>query len=141
MKAFELLDQLTKDGVVFKSDGDSLRIVAKNGYMTPEKLLIVSQHKKELLSLIEKKQSCKTVFRYPPPIFQLQQQGIDVLYDDWLFLSARLPIADEICDQAVKAYISIWHRAMKEEPVAHKKQNVGRKTANTFLRENIKEKI
>lgn len=138
MSAHELLEEMTKNGVVFKASGDRLKVVAKNGYMTPEKLSIVRKHKAELITLIVSNTSGKTIFRYPPPIKQLQEYGLDVLHEDWLFLSAQLPVDDDECDEAVKSYIAVWLQAMKQEPLNHKKQNVGRRAANTFLREKFK---
>ncbi len=34
-------------------------------------------------------------------------------------------------------YIDCWHKAMEKEPIPHKKQNVGRRAANIWLREAL----
>ena len=52
------------------------------------------------------------------------------------FLMDRLPVKSETRLQALEGYRNQWISHMDREPKRHKKQNVGRKTANTWLREN-----
>ena len=58
------------------------------------------------------------------------------LEDDLKFIHRNLPSDPKERRQAVVHYRRIWLAAMDAEPVRHKKQNVGRTAANTWLKEN-----
>lgn len=46
-------------------------------------------------------------------------------------LRGQLP---EVINAALEDYKVVWEKAASKEPVGHKKQNVGRRAANIFLR-------
>lgn len=64
----------------------------------------------------------------------LRSQGADLLAEDLAFLYWHLPkdtLQRSIC---ISRYLTIWLAAFDRELVVHKKQNAGRKAANSWLR-------
>ena len=65
----------------------------------------------------------------------LHEQGCNVLPDDVRFLESWLPRGSKRRNTILLAYVDTWLDAMKREPREHRKDNRGRFTANTRLRE------
>jgi hypothetical protein len=60
---------------------------------------------------------------------------IEVLWDDLCFVRQLLPTASLRRDTALVAYVRKWQKAAATEPRTRMSQNIGRKVANTWLRE------
>lgn len=60
----------------------------------------------------------------------------EVLPDDIKFILRRFPANRGFKKTALNGYKGMWIAAMLLEPVGHKKQNIGRRAANTWLRLN-----
>ena len=60
--------------------------------------------------------------------------GVNLLADDLNFLRRHLPMTTLDCNTAVCEYARRWHEAMDAEPQNYKKDNAGRRAANTWLR-------
>lgn len=64
--------------------------------------------------------------------------NIDLLPDDKRWLKAVcFGINRTILARFLSEYVDRWHNAIEREPVAYKKQNVGRRAANIWLRETL----
>lgn len=64
--------------------------------------------------------------------------NIDLLPDDKRWLKAVCyGINNPTLTSLLSEYIDRWHKAIEREPVAYKKQNVGRRAANIWLRETL----
>lgn len=62
--------------------------------------------------------------------------GIHLLADDLAFLRWQLPRTTPARNAAASEYVRRWHEAMDGEPVQYRKDNAGRRAANTWLRSN-----
>ena len=67
-----------------------------------------------------------------PKIDVFTDQGVHVLPEDLTFIHRCLPIKNR--DAVIDQYVVVWLEAMNGEPTAHRKNNVGRRAANTWLR-------
>lgn len=65
----------------------------------------------------------------------LQSEGCNALPDDVAFLQAYLPRGLRRRKAVLLAYVTAWLAAMEREPLPHRRDNRGRFTANTLLRE------
>lgn len=65
----------------------------------------------------------------------LRRQGCHALPDDLDFIRRFLPAAATGRAAILRAYVAAWLAAMEREPLPHRKENRGRFTANTRLRE------
>lgn len=55
--------------------------------------------------------------------------------DDIKFIKAQVAgLNPAIRKQILTQYVDIWIEAMETEPIAHKRQNKGRRAANNYLR-------
>lgn len=64
---------------------------------------------------------------------------LPLLPDDRKFIDKLIgKESEEIIFMALEDYEVIWIEAAAQEPVEHKKANVGRRAANTFLRTVVK---
>ncbi|GAB3285875.1 hypothetical protein [Parahaliea aestuarii] len=61
-------------------------------------------------------------------------QGVYLLADDLAYLRWHLPTGTSARNAAVREYVRRWHEAMEGEPVEYRKDNAGRRAANTWLR-------
>lgn len=65
-----------------------------------------------------------------------ENQGLGLLLDDKKWLRKICAKGEKATlREVLKQYAELWLSSMNEEPLTHKKQNVGRFAANTFLRE------
>ena len=72
----------------------------------------------------------------PAPTMEwLASQGCEALPGDIQFLRRMLPQATQRRNAILAAYVSAWLEAAQREPEQHRRQNKGRFTANTWLRE------
>jgi hypothetical protein len=62
------------------------------------------------------------------------RHGIELLAEDLAFLRWHLPRSARTQRAAIGQYIAVWLSAMDSEPKNQRKQNVGRRDANTWLR-------
>ncbi len=62
--------------------------------------------------------------------------GIELLPEDkrWIKIVC-FGISTSILDVLIIKYVECWHNAMNLEPLSHKKQNIGRNAANSWLHE------
>tara|TARA_R110000772_G_scaffold127818_4_gene235210 strand:- start:39099 stop:39536 length:438 start_codon:yes stop_codon:yes gene_type:complete len=65
---------------------------------------------------------------------QFSSQGVYLLADDLAYLRWHLPTGTSARNAAVREYVRRWHEAMEGEPVEYRKDNAGRRAANTWLR-------
>ncbi|GAB3319262.1 hypothetical protein [Haliea atlantica] len=72
----------------------------------------------------------------PAPITRehFSSLGVQLLADDLAFLRWHLPRANAARNAAVREYMRRWHEAMDEEPIEYRKDNAGRRSANSWLR-------
>lgn len=82
----------------------------------------------------------KSAVSAPPVVFELSlkafnKDGIELTYDDLVFLRQLLPFDPYKRDTTLAQYKAIWHEAMQNELASHQKQNKGRYAANVWLRE------
>lgn len=69
-----------------------------------------------------------------------QTVGIELLPQDEKWLRTLCSdIQPEQLAVLLKQYIQIWFSTMQNEPLNHKKQNIGRFAANTFIRESLEQ--
>lgn len=63
---------------------------------------------------------------------------LPLLREDKAFIEGILNYQPRlIVSAALEDYEKTWRKASQEEPIAHKKDNTGRRAANMFLREVI----
>lgn len=65
---------------------------------------------------------------------EFSSQGVFLLADDLAYLRWHLPREPAARNAAVTEYVRLWHEAMNREPVEYRKDNAGRRAANTWLR-------
>lgn len=65
----------------------------------------------------------------------LRAQGCAVLPADVTFIKQHLPRPPELRTTILRAYVTTWLEAMAREPLQQRRDNRGRFTANTLLRE------
>ena len=71
----------------------------------------------------------------PVTLEWLREQGCAVLPGDLELIKRCLPSGTVRRNAILWAYVRTWHAAMEQEPNLHRKDNRGRFTANTALRE------
>ncbi len=65
-----------------------------------------------------------------------KENDIFLLKDDISFINLMLKfIKSEDRKSVMHSYVEIWLQAMNETDIVYKKQNIGRRAANNFLRE------
>lgn len=68
----------------------------------------------------------------------MDELGLNLLWEDKRFIEKCLAGQSEwLTREALKDYKLVWLEAANKEPAEHKKDNAGRRAANTFLREII----
>ncbi|MFV8819681.1 hypothetical protein [Haliea sp. E17] len=60
-------------------------------------------------------------------------QGAVLLPEDLAFLRWHLPKGTTARNEAIRQYLDAWRKGMEIEPVAHRKENAGRRAANSGL--------
>lgn len=63
--------------------------------------------------------------------------GVHLLADDLAFLRWHLPRATAASNAAVREYLRRWYDAMDGEPIEYRKDNAGRRSANSWLRQKF----
>lgn len=72
-----------------------------------------------------------------------EDQSVKLLQDDKRFIIQSTLICGDLQEvrSILKSYVQFWKEEMEEEPQRHKKQNAGRRIANTYLREACESKV
>ena len=70
----------------------------------------------------------------PVTLDYFSAMGVNLLADDLAFIRRHLPMTTAEHNTTVRGYVRRWHEAMDAEPQKHKKDNAGRRAANTWLR-------
>ena len=60
-------------------------------------------------------------------------QGVELLPEDLAFLRWHLPKGRTARNEAIAQYLDNWRKGTEIEPVAHRKENAGRRAANSWL--------
>ena len=67
--------------------------------------------------------------------------GVQLLREDLTYIKkCLLPYSKSFYKPILETYIDVWLDGMASCPIEHKKQNVGRVSANSWLREYIDER-
>ena len=131
MDAVTMVTELRSKGIKLGVNGPNLKVYSRNP-LTDEQRAFLKANKSQLLPVVEK-------LWKPAQIIDFMT-GCDVLPDDLPFLQQYLPSERGPRLVAMQEYRQIWEQAAAAEPLPQKKENAGRKAANTWLRSgNVEE--
>lgn len=81
-----------------------------------------------------------TILEKPLPVSLkfFTAQGVGLLPDDLAFLRWHLPKGCRARNAAIRQYLDTWRLASEREPLTHRRDNAGRRAANTWLSKHSK---
>lgn len=82
---------------------------------------------------VQKGQKCPSYSARLDPATYLSSKGAEPLADDLHFYQLELPTETSAFNAALREMASIWLEAMENEPNSVKRQNRGRRAANSWL--------